>query len=768
MTTWWWRWCLSVTIVAFSSSIQTAVVRADETSASLDSQPPNIIFLVVESTDGRTWRRGYQDDVIPLPNLRRLEDMGGTSFYSHYCNSPVCCPSRASFWSGRYPHKIPHLQQQEAGPSSANHRPPPPRQVNGVWNNFEGLDQNYTDKLFDVLARHGYEVYLSGKEDYTTGSHTLTTRLNSWTMYTPFPYNLSGIFPSSDSNNLVPPATEPWAEEGTMCRGNGTVDSDDSGPSNMETSAHLGDWVDLNATLDWIRYYHAEQQEQLQQDQSYKPFFVYQGMNIVHPPYHTNQYWYDKIDPSKIQTPYWPDFDDPPGAASSPTETSVHPCDFQSSMLKGCFPINTTTLSNTEDSDDINFVLHSKERRRNIRRIYYAMVAEFDAMVGRYISTIMDELVAADNNDNNYAGDSFANNTVFIVTSDHGDMQMEHTQFYKMSPYDASSAVPLIIYDPRRKATTTTINDSEEQSTTINRVVRVPTQHVDLFPTIMELAGICLGHKNCPKDVPVDLLDGYSLLPFLDDDNDDTFVHMLLNDVNDNNGDYDDDQTLVLPHDPDDLEEPPFPPQVVDKRGGNKRRNLRHWRHHHHYHNITRRPPYAVTQYHGDDSPMSWFLIVQPFACKNTTQSSTASTFRSMTGKPMCMYKLVIWGTGEQVDSQLFDLTNDPDEWNNLIHDPKYAPIALAMERNLNYVVPYQHVAKEVAQYNVDSFETWKKQNAQNWTDIISQETGLRWHASWQLLGNNRSIDAIEEWLTQSPPAIQGCRREVEWPPKPT
>jgi len=48
---------------------------------------PNIVFLVVESTDGATWQRGYSDDAIPLPNIRRLEDMGGTSFHRHYRSS---------------------------------------------------------------------------------------------------------------------------------------------------------------------------------------------------------------------------------------------------------------------------------------------------------------------------------------------------------------------------------------------------------------------------------------------------------------------------------------------------------------------------------------------------------------------------------------------------------------------------------------------------------------------------------------------------------
>ena len=98
---------------------------------------PNIVFLIVESTDGRTWQRGYQNDVVSLPNLRKLEDQGGYSFYEHYTNSPVCCPSRASFWSGRYPHNIPHLHNNMT--------------VDGAWNNYEGLPANYSSKIMDVL-----------------------------------------------------------------------------------------------------------------------------------------------------------------------------------------------------------------------------------------------------------------------------------------------------------------------------------------------------------------------------------------------------------------------------------------------------------------------------------------------------------------------------------------------------------------------------------------------------------------------------------------
>ena len=143
-------------------------------------------------------------------------------------------------------------------------------------------------------------------------------------------------------------------------------------------------------------------------------FFVYQGMLIVHPPYATNAYWYDRIDPSRVDVPRWPALDD------------MHACDLQSSMLKGCLGSAATAA-----------YVEAPSRRRNVRRVYYAMIAEFDDMVGAYMDAVRAVAGAWER-------------TVWIVTSDHGDMQMEHRQFYKMVPREASASVPMVISDGRR------------------------------------------------------------------------------------------------------------------------------------------------------------------------------------------------------------------------------------------------------------------------------------------------------------------------------
>eukprot|EP00730_Choanoeca_flexa_P004681 TRINITY_DN11771_c0_g1_i1.p1 TRINITY_DN11771_c0_g1~~TRINITY_DN11771_c0_g1_i1.p1 ORF type:complete len:182 (+),score=28.07 TRINITY_DN11771_c0_g1_i1:807-1352(+) len=113
---------------------------------------------------------------------------------------------------------------------------------------------------------------------------------------------------------------------------------------------------------------------------------------------------------------------------------------------------------------------------RSVRRIDYAMIAEFDAMVGAYMQAIED------------AG--LTDSTYWVITADHGDMQMEHQQFYKMVPYDASASVPLVISGPGIAPGSVT----------------VPTEHVDLYLTIMDLAGV-------PSSMLPSELDGKSLVP---------------------------------------------------------------------------------------------------------------------------------------------------------------------------------------------------------------------------------------------------------------
>ena len=287
--------CLLCIIATVSASTSSPPLTTTSTQGQQQQQQqrPNIVFLIDESTDGRTYRPSFE--AIHLTNIRRLfsgatktantntnrstSTTTGTTtssvttvqFDTHYTTAPVCAASRASIWSGRYPHNIPHLQAKTG------------MHVNGAWNNFEGLPQNYSEKIHNVLNSSssdfgvgvgvvgvdgfgGYDIKISGKTDWTTGGHSLDNRLSAWTMYTRFPYNTT----MDTANNHG----EGFANEYGMCTGNGTVT-----PSTVPKRGgyYANDWRAVNQTTAWIRDRGREQAAARERGDEPKPFFAYQG-----------------------------------------------------------------------------------------------------------------------------------------------------------------------------------------------------------------------------------------------------------------------------------------------------------------------------------------------------------------------------------------------------------------------------------------------------------------------------------------------------------
>jgi choline-sulfatase len=67
-------------------------------------QPKNLLFIMSDEHSRRVLGC-YGHGMIRTPNLDRLAARG-VRFSDAYCNSPICVPSRASFHTGQYPHRI--------------------------------------------------------------------------------------------------------------------------------------------------------------------------------------------------------------------------------------------------------------------------------------------------------------------------------------------------------------------------------------------------------------------------------------------------------------------------------------------------------------------------------------------------------------------------------------------------------------------------------------------------------------------------------------
>ena len=98
---------------------------------------------------------------------------------------------------------------------------------------------------------------------------------------------------------------------------------------------------------------------------------------------------------------------------------------------------------------------------RNARRAYYGAISYVDEQHRRGSATALRQTGLADN-------------TLIVVTSDHGEMLGERGLWYKMSFFEGERRVPLIVHAPRRFAP---------------RRVAAAVSLVDLLPTFVEIAG---------------------------------------------------------------------------------------------------------------------------------------------------------------------------------------------------------------------------------------------------------------------------------------
>jgi N-acetylglucosamine-6-sulfatase len=64
-----------------------------------DFPQPNVVVIMTDDLDVRT----FEDNLDAFPNLGALK-AHGVYFRRSYVSFPVCCPSRATFFSGLYPH----------------------------------------------------------------------------------------------------------------------------------------------------------------------------------------------------------------------------------------------------------------------------------------------------------------------------------------------------------------------------------------------------------------------------------------------------------------------------------------------------------------------------------------------------------------------------------------------------------------------------------------------------------------------------------------
>ncbi len=190
----------------------------------------------------------------------------------------------------------------------------------------------------------------------------------------------------------------------------------------------------------------AEQAIKVLHEKQDKPLFLALGFHKSHLPLHAPKKYFDMYPPEKIPLPQYPE-----------------------NCLEG-LP-HSYSLQNHKAFTD--------EKRRQAIAAYYACTSYMDACVGKVLDALKET--------------GRDRNTIVVFLGDHGFHMGEHLLWQKMTLFEESSRVPLIIRAPG--------------VTPAGSISKRPVSQIDLFPTLADLCGLGLPSEK----------EGISMAPLLRD-----------------------------------------------------------------------------------------------------------------------------------------------------------------------------------------------------------------------------------------------------------
>lgn len=378
---------------------------------------------------------------LDTPNFDRVAKRG-VRFSNAYVQSPICGASRMSFYTGRYCNS--HGAQMNGYPLRVGEQT--------IGDHLRKLDMDCwllgkTHMRVDAegMARLGLS------RDSVIGARQAECGFDTWVrddglhaqgpdgFYDPnrSPYNAYLNAQGYEGDN-------PWAKYANAGikdgrAASGWVLKNADRPANIREQDSETPWLTTQA----IQFLDQVEGPWCAHVSYIKPHWPY----IVPAPYHT------MFDASHVLAP-----------VRNPVEKeNPHP-------VYGAYMGNSIAAAFTQD-----------DVRDKVVPAYMGLIKQADDQLGR----LLDHLEAIGQMDQ----------TLIVLTSDHGDYLGDHWLGEKDLFHDQSVKIPLIIYDPRSEADTT-------RGTTCDALVEA----IDLAPTFVEFAG---------GEVPAHILEGRSLMPWL-------------------------------------------------------------------------------------------------------------------------------------------------------------------------------------------------------------------------------------------------------------
>ncbi len=431
---------------------------------SAQSDHPNVLFIFCDDLNDSVEGFGGHPQA-KTPNLTRLA-MEGIRFTNAHSANPICGPSRASFLTGIYPH--------QSGLYGYN-------QNQNAWHNNSVL--KHCKPIFEHFADHGYLIFGAGKL-FHNNHHTeaLFNRPDHRGEFGPGmeygPFAWTGRLSDNIYNDLVahPDIPRSFGNSGFTS----FASLDDVPVVDPDEDRHIpgyrgwymahypegkpfryNDQNDRDSMPDEFSAAFAIQKLQERHD---SPFLLCIGIIRPHSPWHAPKEYFDMFPLDEVQ---------PPPYLENDLEDCAEELHYQYYWPK---QHRFLSLLDAYEGD---------EGWRRFLQGYLACVAFADAQIG----CVLDALDES----------SYAENTIVVITSDHGYHMGEKNQLFKHTVWEESTRVPLIFRLPDRQ--------------NAGRVCHHPVGLIDLYPTLIDLCGLPDSTMRNEQGHP---LDGYSLRPFLD------------------------------------------------------------------------------------------------------------------------------------------------------------------------------------------------------------------------------------------------------------
>ncbi|MBD3212854.1 MAG: sulfatase-like hydrolase/transferase [Candidatus Lokiarchaeota archaeon] len=359
----------------------------------------NVLFIMTDQH--RADHMGCAGNpVVKTPNLDRLAQEG-VRFTNAYCANPMCMPNRASIFTGVYPN------------------------VHGVRSNGINLP-NTVETFVEAMRKNGYITHNVGKMHLQFFIPPYKRKDESAEMIAKW------MHPDT-AQEALDTFPQPYYgfEDCEICLGHGDICGGHYLNWLEEKRPGATEWMRNRLTLDYFHHVYFKSEMPVEQypttycqertinflerhskgEYGDKPFFLCCSIPDPHHPVCPPGEYHDMYKTDDIELP--PTF----------VDKNIEDHKFLGPLVKN--PVFRGAMLRQSDEQEV----------KEFTRLTYGAVTLFDQAIGQILSSLEKS--------------GYAENTIVIYTSDHGDLMGDHGMIYKgPSPFEGVLKVPLIMKVP--------------------------------------------------------------------------------------------------------------------------------------------------------------------------------------------------------------------------------------------------------------------------------------------------------------------------------